>query len=145
MTFFRSAWKKFLFNRKYGTLRELAAYRLLTLYEALPEDSRRARFSGKVYEEERFRMDLLAENAAAWERILQRPGALRLALTCKKCGCAHAVICDRPLGRFRGGRTGLFSSELFELFRPGLVSGGRTRTLHCPRCGHRGRASQSLL
>jgi hypothetical protein len=142
---FQVWWKNFLFNRKFGHLQEKAGYRLLTLYEAHPAGVKIVRLAGKVWPEEKFHMDLLEENAAAWEKLLKDPAALRLSLVCKKCGCAHAVMAQRPLGRFKNKKPGVWSSSLFRLTQPGLGSWSEAKILICPRCLRRGKASTRLF
>ena len=145
MNSFQTGWKNFLFNRKFGQLREKAGYRLLTLYEAHPAGVRPIRLAGKVWAEEKFHMDLLEENAAAFEKLSKDPSGLRLSLVCKKCGCAHAIVAPRPLGRFKNKKPGVWSSALFRLTQPGLGPWSEAKTLICPRCLKQGKASVSLF
>ncbi len=143
---FRGWWNNFLFNRHYGFLKEQAGYRLLTLWaEETPGEVKEWRVGGRIYRDEVLRMELLAENAQAWEKILAEPSAARLALTCKKCHCAHVFISNRPLGRFSDKNQGAWSSEWFRLIRPGLASSASSRTLNCPRCLKREKASLRFL
>ena len=138
---FRTFWTHFLFNRRYGFLKEQAGYRLLTLWAATPDELKEWRVGGRVYQEEVLRVELLAENAEAWERIIADPSATRLALTCKKCQCAHAFVSERPLGRFSDKNLGIWSCEWFRLVRPGLAAPASSRVLNCPRCLRREKPS----
>ncbi len=142
---FHGWWNNFLFNRHYGFLKEQAGYRLLTLWETLPGEVKEWRVGGGVYRDEILGMELLAENAKAWEKILAEPSETKLALTCKKCQCAHVFISERPLGRFLDKSQGAWTSEWFRLIRPGLADSASSRMLNCPRCLKRKKASLRFL
>ncbi|MGH7739510.1 MAG: hypothetical protein ACREL1_05135 [bacterium] len=134
MVFAKNLWKNFLFNRSYGFLRDHAGSRLLTLYKADAWEVKDAADEPGARRDENLRVELLAENAEAWEMILHDLKILRLVLTCKKCGCAHAVVSDLAVGRFSGQPAQRWSCELFRLVQPELFSFGKGRLLFCPRC-----------